>query len=317
MKKVLILDPVHPVLPESLARNGYTCELRFQESRQELEKICGGYFGLIVRSRLTLDREFLVKASGLRFIGRVGSGMENIDVEFALKRGIRCFNSPEGNRDSVGEHAVGMLLALLNRLMKADREVKNGRWDREGNRGMELNGMTVGIIGYGNMGSAFAARLNGFGVRVISYDKYKQHYSDGNTEETTLPEIFRRSDVVSLHVPLTEETRYLADERFFGKFEKNIWLLNTSRGPVVQTRDLVKALQTGKVLGAALDVLEYEDTSFESLSGSEPEELRFLKQAPNVILTPHIAGSSSESPFKMATVLVKKILEAFPGTPVS
>jgi len=312
MNKILFVDTVHPFIPEALSRHGFICDFHIEENREELEKIVGGYFGIIIRNRFKIDRNFLQKAVNLRFIGRVGSGLENIDVDFAGLSNILCLNSPEGNRDAVGEHTLGMLLSLLNHLNRADRQVREGKWDREGNRGQELKGKTVGIIGYGNMGSAFAQRLKGFEARVISYDKYKKNYSDGNTEETTLEEIFKDADVLSLHVPLTDETRFMADEQFFSKFEKNIWFINTSRGSVVKTAGLVKALQSGKVTGAALDVLEYEDATFEKLSGSEPEELRFLKQASNVILTPHIAGSSMESPLRLATVLVEKIMKAFP-----
>ncbi len=312
MKKILFIDRVHPYIPEELNRRGFICEFHLEEGPRELKQIAGQYFGMIIRSRFRADRDFLASATNLKFIGRVGSGMDSIDTAYAAERGILCLNSPEGNRDAVGEHTLGMILSLLNHFNRADRQVREGKWDREGNKGLEIKGKTIGIIGYGNMGSAFAQRLNGFEAIVISYDKYKKDYSDGNTRETSLEEIFSQSDIVSLHIPLTDETKYMADKEFFTKFRKNIWLANTSRGPVVKTSDLVESLKSGKVLGAALDVLEYEEVSFEKLTGSEPEELRYLKQADQVILTPHIAGSTLESPLKLATFLVDKILKAFP-----
>jgi D-3-phosphoglycerate dehydrogenase len=310
LKKVLFIDSVHPLIASGLTAHGYACEFFSEAGRSELMKIAGGYFGIIIRSRVRLDEEFLLHANGLRFIGRVGAGMENIDVKFAEGRGILCFNSPEGNRDAVGEHTAGMLLSLMNNLNRADRQLRAGKWNREENRGTEIKGKTVGIIGYGNMGSAFAQRLKGFEAGVLSYDKYKTDYSDGNTRETTMEEIFRSADIVSIHVPLTEETRYLCDNAFFEKFEKPIWFINTSRGPVVNTADLAGMLRSGKITGAALDVLEYEDASFEQLSGNYPEEFRFLLGTDRVILTPHIAGWTAESNIKLAKVLVDKIINA-------
>jgi D-3-phosphoglycerate dehydrogenase len=233
--------------------------------------------------------------------------MENIDVEYAGSKGIMCLNSPEGNRDAVGEHALGMLLALMNNMVRADRQVRAGTWIREGNRGTEISGKTVGIIGYGNMGSAFAQRLKGFDCRVISWDKYKHNYADGNTSETSMDEIFQEADILSLHVPLTWETRHMADDAFLRRFRKNIWLINTARGQVVKTEDLVTNLASGKVAGAALDVLEYEDSSFETISGDVPADLQYLLHADNVILTPHIAGWTQESNVKLARFLVEKI----------
>jgi D-3-phosphoglycerate dehydrogenase len=237
--------------------------------------------------------------------------MENIDVDYAVSKGIVCMNSPEGNRDAVGEHTLGMLLSLVNHMNRADRQVRQGKWIREENRGMEIKGKTIGIIGYGNMGSAFAQRLKGFEVEVISFDKYKTNYSDGNTRETDLNEIYQTSDIISLHVPLTEETHYMVNSRFINNFKKNIWLINTSRGPIVNTRDLTEHLTSGKVAGAALDVLEYEDSSFESLSVKYPGELKNLLHADNVLLTPHIAGLTAESNYKLAKVLVDKICLSF------
>jgi len=311
VNRVLFIDEVHPLIIEELTAHGFQCDFFPEYSREDFIRIVPGYFGVIIRSKINLDQEILSEARNLKFIGRVGAGMESIDVRFAESRGITCFNSPEGNRDAVGEHATGMLLSLMNHMNRADREVREGEWRREENRGTEILGKTVGIIGYGNMGGAFARRLSGFGCHVISYDKYKLAYSDDFAIETTLPAIFEEADIVSLHVPLTEETRYMADEKFFLAFKKNIWLINTSRGMVVNTRDLVASMKSGKVKGAALDVLEYEDTSFEMLKSDAPEELQYLMRADNVLLTPHIAGWTEESKYKLAKVLVDKIITTF------
>ncbi len=307
--KVLFIDKVHPLVASGLTAAGYVCDHLPGLGREEVAAIIPQYSGIIVRSGIRIDRPLLDLAESLEFIGRVGSGMENVDVETATARGIRCINSPEGNRDAVGEHATGLLLALLRNTVRADRQVRNGQWLREPNRGTEIMGKTVGIIGYGNMGSAFAQRLSGFGAEVISYDKYKTGYSDGNTRETGMEELFSRSDIVSLHVPLTEETMAMADASFIGKFAKSIWLVNTSRGKVVNTPHLAEALRSGKVLGAALDVLEYEDTTFEQIARESSPDLDYLKTSDKVILTPHIAGWTHESAVKLATVLVGKILK--------
>ena len=311
MKRILFIDTVHPLIREELSAHGFSCEFFPDQGKEELVKSVHHYFGIIIRSRFNLDEEFLSKATELRFIGRVGSGLENIDVKYAERKGVKCFNSPEGNRDAVGEHTTGMLLSLMNNLNRADHQVREGKWNREGNRGTEIKGKTIGIIGYGNMGSAFAQRLQGFEATVISYDKYKRNYSDGNTIETMLEEIFDSADIVSMHVPLTEETHFMCDKAFFKRFKKNIWFINTSRGLVVNTADLAEQVRSGKVIGAALDVLEYEDSSFEKLSGKYPEAYRYLLGSDKVILTPHIAGWTVESNVKLAKVLVEKILNAF------
>lgn len=308
-RNVLIIDQVHPLITEELTAHGFSCDYFPGYGREELLRIIGQYVGVIVRSKIRLDREFLSAASGLRFIGRVGSGLENIDVAFAKERGIVCLNSPEGNRDAVAEHAMGMLLSLMNHLNRADREVRSGRWLREENRGGEIKGKTVGIIGYGNTGSAFAQRLKGFDANVISWDKYKTGYADGHTREGTLDEILESADILSLHVPLTEETTWLVDASFIAQFKRPFTLINTSRGKVVNTTDLVEALKSGKITGAALDVLEYEDHSFESLAQALPDDFRYLIEAGNVILTPHIAGWTHESEIRLARVLVEKILQ--------
>lgn len=312
-RNVLIIDQVHPLITEELTAHGFSCDCFPGYGREELLRIIGQYMGVIVRSKTRLDREFLSAASGLRFIGRVGSGLENIDVAYAKERGIVCLNSPEGNRDAVAEHAMGMLLSLMNHLNRADREVRSGLWLREENRGDEIMGKTVGIIGYGNTGSAFARRMKGFEAGVISWDKYKTGYSDGNTREVAMEEIFELADILSLHVPLTEETTWLVDASFIAQFRKPIILMNTSRGKVVKTSDLVEALKTGKVSGAALDVLDYEDHSFEALAQALPDDFRYLMEAGNVILTPHIAGWTHESEIRLARVLVEKILTSEPA----
>jgi len=308
--KILFIDTAHPALMQELKQDGFQCDYFADIGRDELKKIVHNYTGIIVRSKVKLDEDFLEKASLLRFIGRVGAGMENIDLSYAESNGIKCLNAPEGNRDAVGEQAIGMLLALFNNLLVADKEVRGGIWQREKNRGLELGGKTVGIIGYGNTGSAFARKLSGFGVEVIAYDKYKTNYSDDFATETTMDTLFEKSDILSLHVPLTEETNYLVNNEFISLFQKEIYLINTSRGKVVKTADLVNNLQTGKIKGACLDVLEYEGLSFENLSAEQlPDDFAKLVQMPNVILSPHIAGWTHESNFKLAMTLVEKIRE--------
>ena len=307
MNKVLFIDTVHPLIQEELTSMGFQCDYFPGFGRQEFESVAAQYFGIIIRSKITIDKTFLDKALNLRFIGRVGSGMENIDVEYAQGRGIICVNSPEGNRDAVGEHCMGMLLNLMNHINRADRQVRQGFWIREGNRGMEIKGKTVGIIGYGNMGSAFAQRLKGFEAEVIAYDKYKFGYSDEFVRESTPEELWERADIISLHVPLTEETMSMANESFFGNFRKNIILMNTSRGQVVKTAALVRYLRSGKISAAALDVLEFEASSFEALSKDIPPDFKYLLESENVLFTPHIAGWTIESNIKLASVLVDKI----------
>ncbi len=236
--------------------------------------------------------------------------MESIDTDYCKKKNIECLNSPEGNMDAVGEHAVGMLLNLLNNLNRADRQVKIGEWKREENRGVELNSLTVGIVGYGNMGSSFAKKLAGFDCQIIAYDKYKKGFGTDKIKECSIEYIFENADVISLHVPLTDETKYMVDAEFINSFAKKIILINTARGPVVKTLDLVAALETGKVCAAALDVIEYEEFSFEkTFDMTEKEEFKFLAKSDNVILSPHIAGWTIQSKEKLANVLVDKILK--------
>lgn len=300
MARVLIADRTHEVLEQKLREAG--CEVRVEPDHdyESLVQAAQGCDGLVVRSKVVIDRAFIDRVPSLRCIGRVGAGMETIDVDYAEKRGIRCLNSPEGNRDAVGEHAVGLLLALLDNIARADAEVRRGLWQREANRGYELGPLTVGIIGYGNMGQAFAKRLSGFGCRIVVYDKYK-HMG-------TLEEVQREADVVSFHVPLTDETRHYLDAAFIADMAKPFFVVNTARGAVVDTEALVQGLESGKVRGAALDVLEYENMQADSL-GDVPEALRCLMESKRTVLTPHVAGWTVESKYKLAAVLADKIID--------
>lgn len=310
--KVLLLDTNHPVLEERLMQAGFSCDHFPDLNIEELNGIIGKYSGIIVRSRFKLGSELLARAEMLSFIGRVGAGMEGIDVDYADQAGIRCFNAPEGNRNAVGEQAMGMLLAMMNHLLRVDAEVRNAIWIREGNRGHELEGKTVGIIGYGNTGGAFAKKLSGFDCQVLAYDKYKTGFSDQYVTETDMARIFAEADILSLHVPLNDETSYLVNSEYLSKFKKDVWMINTSRGKVVNTADLVEALDKGQIRGAALDVLEYESSSFENLDEAElPSPLKALLASDKVILSPHIAGWTIESKLKLAEVISNKILAEF------
>ena len=307
--KILQLDKNHPLISEQLTAKGFVVEEDHSSTYDEvLEKIID-YQGIIIRSRIPLDKNFLTKASHLKFIARVGAGMENIDIETAENLGIKLINSPEGNRDSVAEHVVGMLLILMNRLFIASNEVKNGIWKREENRGDELLGKTFGIIGYGNMGKATAKRLSGFGVEVIFHD-ILPNLSDEFATQDSLEELQKRADILSLHIPLTEETHYLVDEEFISKMDKNFYFVNTARGKNLKTKALVQAIESGKVLGACLDVLEYEKSSFENLE-TENQDLKYLLDSEKVIVTPHIGGWTDQSKEKLAQFIVDKILADF------
>lgn len=310
--KVLHLDSNHPLLIEQLSDLGFENHKDYDSSKSEIEAVISNYDGLIIRSRLTIDKAFLDKAVRLKFIGRVGAGLENIDVTYAAKKGVFLASAPEGNRNAVGEHNLGMLLSLFNKLNKADREVRLGKWDREGNRGLELDGKTVGIIGYGNMGKAFAKKLSGFDVEVLCYD-IKSGLEDKHARQVDIMQIQQKSDILSLHVPETPLTKYMIDAEFISKFYKPFWLLNTARGKCVRTTDLVAALKSGKILGAGLDVLEYEKSSFEQLFTDKeiPEAFQFLLKSQNVILSPHVAGWTAESKEKLAQTIVDKIKERF------
>ena len=307
--KVLFLDTNHPYLLEGLTNLNFECHEDYASSRLEVERKIHLYDGLIIRSRFTIDREFIKKASKLKFIGRVGAGLENIDVDFAEQQGIHLFAAPEGNRNAVGEHALGMILSLFNKLKKADSEIRRGVWLREDNRGIELEGKTIGLIGYGNMGKAFAKKLKGFDSEVICYD-IKPDVGDANARQVSLKELFEKTEVLSLHTPQTELTNRMVNDRFLKKFMNNIYLINTARGSAVVTKDLVSSLASGKVLGACLDVLEYEKASFENFFSKEntlPEAFQYLISSDKVLLSPHVAGWTVESKLKLAETIVHKV----------
>ncbi|MFC4221356.1 2-hydroxyacid dehydrogenase [Flagellimonas marina] len=308
--KVLHLDTNHPLLLEQFAQLGFENHEDYTSTKEEVEKTIDKYDGIIIRSRFTIDHQFLDKATNLKFIGRVGAGLENIDTQFAKEKGIFLASAPEGNRNAVGEHTLGMLLSLMNKMTKANREVKKGKWDREGNRGEELDGKTVGIIGYGNMGKAFAKKLRGFDVEVICYD-IVGGVGDDNARQVGIMEFQQKSDVVSLHVPQTEKTIGMVNTAFINGFHNPFWLLNTARGKCVVTKDLVEALKSGKILGAGLDVLEYEKKSFENMFVQKPKAFKYLRKAKNVLLTPHVAGWTVESKEKLAQTIVDKVKARF------
>lgn len=317
--KVLHVDVNHPLIIEQFSALGFENHKEYTATKSEIEKSIHNYDGLIIRSRFSLDAAFLEKATKLKFIGRLGAGLENIDTNFAKQQGIFLAAAPEGNRNAVGEHALGMLLSLFNNLNKADKEVRSGIWDREGNRGLELDGKTVGIIGYGNMGKAFAKKLKGFDVEVLCYD-IKGGVEDDNARQVGIMELQQKTEILSLHVPQTEETTGMINAEFISKFHHPIWILNTARGKCIITEDLVDALKTGKLLGAGLDVLEYEKASFEDLfksSDSEtettkkPQAFQELLEMSNVLLTPHVAGWTLESKEKLAQTVVNKIKNRF------
>lgn len=310
-KKILILDKANPILCDKLLEEGFQIELHTDYDREDVLQNIKDYDGIVVRSKLVLDKEILDKAERLRFIARLGAGMDAIDVDYAESKGIVCLNSPEGNRTAVGEHALGLLLCLFNKMIVADRQVRQGLWLREENRGLEIEGKTIGIIGYGNMGRSFAKRLSGFDCEVLAYDKYKKDYSDSYAKEASLEEIFAQSDVLSFHVPLTEETKFMANASFFDNFSKPFYLINTSRGKVVKTKDLLEAIRAGKIKGAGLDVLEFEAFSNEFDSTSLPEELKELFLMDNVVFSPHVAGWTVESYYKLPYYLAEKIINLF------
>ena len=302
--KILFIDTVHPFLKQELEKQNYICDTAYDKSKTEIQKIIHNYQGVIIRSRFIIDKEFIDYASELKFIARAGSGLENIDVDYAESKNINCYNAAEGNQQAVAEHALGMLLSLFNNLNKADQEIRTGIWKREENRGRELAQKTIGIIGYGNNGAAFAEVLKGFDVTILAYDKYLTKYP----YQSTMESIYNQANIVSLHVPLTAETVYLVNDDFIHKFEKDFYLINTARGKCVNTKDLVSALENGKIKGTCLDVLEYEKTSFENLSQEGfTAEMQYLMNSPKTILSPHIAGWTQESNMKIAEVLLKKI----------
>lgn len=307
--KVLFIDTVHEILKQRLTQQGFTCIDGTNWSREKCKEKLPEISGIVIRSRFPMDEDFLQHATQLKFIARSGAGMENVDLDYTEKQNIQCFNAPEGNRNAVGEHALSMLLALFNQLIKGDKEVRQGIWDREGNRGIELDGKTVGIIGYGNNGNAFAKKLSGFDVNVLAYDKYKENYGNQYAQEASMKQIFEEADVFSFHIPQTEETLFMGNKAFFDAFKKPIYLINLARGKIVRIKDLLAAIDEGKVLGACLDVLEFESSSFEQTS-PQKENAVFSKlvNSEKIILSPHVGGWSVESYFKLSNVLADKIL---------
>tara|TARA_B100000795_G_scaffold226643_1_gene182740 strand:- start:22877 stop:23818 length:942 start_codon:yes stop_codon:yes gene_type:complete len=309
--KILHLDQNHPLLIEQLSQAGFDCVADYTSSKVAVEKVIANYDGIVIRSRFKIDRQFLEAATNLKFIARVGAGLESIDTPYANKKNIKTIAAPQGNKNAVGEHALGMLLSLFNKLNSADREVKNGCWNRESNRGLEIEAKTIGLIGYGNMGRSFAKKLKGFNCRVLCYD-IKQEVGNKNAKQVSLKILQEQADVVSLHTPWTPQTNQMIDAGFIAGFKKPFWLINTARGKSVVTKALVAGLKSKKILGAGLDVLEYEKASFETLfTNTIPQEFKELLAMDNVILSPHVAGWTLESKEKLAQVIVNKILRAF------
>lgn len=310
--KILHIDSNHPLLWNQLQEAGFTNEEDFTSTKEEVEAKIQNYNGIVIRSRFKIDKTFLDKATNLQFIARVGAGLESIDCDYAIEKGVHLIAAPEGNSNAVGEHALGMLLSLMNKLNRADKLVREGKWIREGNRGYELEGKTIGIIGYGNMGKSFAKKLRGFDVKVLCHD-ILENVSDENATQVSLQELQQQADVLSLHIPWTPQTDKMVNSKFINSFAKQFWFINTSRGNNVVTDDLVKALQTGKILGAGLDVLEYEKLSFENLfiDTEKPAAFQYLLDSENVLLTPHIAGWTFESHQKLAQTIVNKIIHFY------
>ncbi|WP_318642264.1 2-hydroxyacid dehydrogenase [Flavobacterium ardleyense] len=306
--KILHIDSNHPIMLQELNDLGFTNEIDFTSSKEEVEQIIHNYQGIVIRSRFKIDKTFLDKAVNLQFIARVGAGLESIDCDYANSKDISLIAAPEGNSNAVGEHSLAMLLSLFNNLNRADSEVKAGHWNRESNRGHELDGKTVGLIGYGNMGKSFAKKLRGFDVKVICYD-IKEDVGDENATQVSLADFQKEADVVSLHVPATELTEKMVNADFINAFAKPFWLINTARGTSVVTADIAEALQIGKILGAGLDVLEYEQLSFENLfaDNASTPALQYLLKSEKVLLTPHIAGWTVESKERLSKVIVEKI----------
>ncbi|REE83490.1 D-3-phosphoglycerate dehydrogenase [Lutibacter oceani] len=310
--KVLLIDTNHPLLKSGLEKLGCICDEDYNSSKEKIEEKIFNYNGIVIRSRFKIDKTFINAATNLKFIARVGAGLESIDVEYAEKKGIHLIAAPEGNRNAVGEHALGMILALFNNFKKADLEIRQGKWLREENRGIELEGKTIGIIGYGNMGKAFAKKLRGFDVEVICYD-IKNNVGDENCKQVSLKELQQKTDVLSLHTPFNELSHKMVNTNFIAAFKKPFYLINTARGSAVITDDLVEALINKKILGACLDVLEYEKLSFENLFENDvlPEAFDYLIHSEKVLLTPHIAGWTVESKIKLAQTIVDKVKAKF------
>lgn len=304
-KRILIIDDLHPVFKEQATALGFEVDDLPLITRAETLAVIKKYVGIAVRTKFRIDKELFDLAPNLKFVARAGAGLDNIDEAVAAERNIQLINAPEGNRDAVGEHAIGLLLSLMNNFHKADSEIRNGIWDRENNRGYELKGKTVGIIGYGFMGQSFAKKLSGFEVNVISYDKYKTGFSDAFVREVSMEEIVKQSDVLSLHIPLTKETRQMVNEEYLYHFKKPIFFINTARGELVNTSAVLNKIKSGKILGAGLDVLEIE--KFPALN--EQHWFDELKKSGKVILTPHVGGWTFDSYRKISEVLAQKLSE--------
>ena len=305
---ILFIDTVHPLLKEQLEKRNYHCDTAYKKNKSEIVTIIHNYEGIIIRSKFNLDKKFIDKATNLKFIARAGSGLENIDVKYAKLKNIICYNAAEGNRQAVAEHATGMILSLLNNLRNCDSEIRKGEWNREANRGIELSGKTIGIIGYGNNGSAFAEVLKGFGVNILAYDKYLEKHP----YQSSMKKIYKEADILSLHVPLTKETSNLINRNFIKNFQKEFYLINTARGRCVDTKELVLALESGKIKGACLDVFAHEKKSFETLSADDlTNEMKYLINSNKTILSSHIAGWTIESNIKISTILLQKITSDF------
>lgn len=306
--KILIADNNHHILKDGLQKLGFQCDEDFTSTKQEIEFKIQNYDGIVIRSRFKIDKTFIDKAINLKFIARVGAGLESIDIDYANSKNIHLIAAPEGNRNAVGEHALGMILSLFNNLNKADKEIRTGKWLREENRGVELEGRTIGIIGYGNMGKAFAKKLRGFDVKIICYD-IKNNVGDKNAKQVDLETLFQKTDVLSLHSPHTELTNKMINSNFINQFKNPFYIINTARGTAINTDDLVKAMENKKILGACLDVLEFEKLSFENFFSNNdlPKSFEYLIHSDKVILSPHVAGWTVESKYKLAKTILDKI----------
>ena len=302
MNKVLFLDTTHKYLIDQLEKKNILCDFEFSKTKSQIEKIIAKYDGIVIRSRFKIDKKFIDAAKKLKFIARAGSGLENIDIKYAEQKKIKCINAAEGNKQAVAEHALALILNLFNKINQANNELKSGKWLREENRGIELSGKKIGIIGFGNTGSSFVNLLKNFDLELLVYDKYKQNYE----YKSSLKEIFEKAEILSLHVPLNDETKKYVDESFINKMKKPFYLINTSRGQCVDTKALIRGIKENKVKGACLDVFEHEKTSFEKLKRNR--DLSFLLNSNKTILTPHIAGWTTESYFKIAKILSEKII---------